>query len=156
MPSELVGTAALWIGLTVATLVALTQRPSPARVAATVTPAFAVLALQALHFGEEYTTEFYRLFPQRLGLAPWSAQFFLLFNIAWLALWSLAILAARAGSATLFAGIALWFLAIAAIGNGVAHPVLALLARGYFPGLITAPFLGVAGLAPARALLRAA
>jgi len=31
--------------------------------------------------------------------------------------------------------------------NGIAHPLLAVDAAGYFPGLITAPMLGVAGAA---------
>jgi hypothetical protein len=39
----------------------------------------------------------------------------------------------------------LWFLAIAMMVNGVAHPLLGLDARGYFPGLATAPALGVVG-----------
>ena len=79
MPSEIVGTTALWIGLAAAILITLAQRPSAARLTLAVRTALAVLILQALHFGEEYTTEFYRLFPQRLGLAPWTPQFFPIF-----------------------------------------------------------------------------
>lgn len=67
-------------------------------------------------------------------------------------IWLLAIWAARTGRATLFAAIVLWFLAIAAIGNAIAHPLLAVLAGGYFPGLVTSPFLGLAGLFLARRL----
>jgi hypothetical protein len=40
----------------------------------------------------------------------------------------------------------IWFFALAAILNGVAHPLLAIRAGGYFPGLVTAPFLGVVGV----------
>ncbi len=39
-----------------------------------------------------------------------------------------------------------WFFAIAAIVNGVAHPLPAVAARGYFPGLITSPVVGVVGV----------
>ena len=154
MLSEIVGTTALWIGLAVAVVIALTSRPTPARLIHAVRPALVVLALQALHFGEEYATEFYRLFPQRLGLAPWSAEFFVVFNVTWILLWLLGIWAARAGRAPIYAAIVLWFLGIAAIANGIAHPILALLARGYFPGLITSPFLGVAGVFLLLALVR--
>jgi hypothetical protein len=36
------------------------------------------------------------------------------------------------------AGAALWFLAIAAIANGIGHPAMSLAVGGYFPGLFTA------------------
>ena len=39
-----------------------------------------------------------------------------------------------------------WFFAIAAVANGIAHPVLAVVGHGYFPGLITSPVLGVLGV----------
>ncbi|MCP5090226.1 MAG: hypothetical protein GY949_04810, partial [Gammaproteobacteria bacterium] len=45
-----------------------------------------------------------------------------------------------------FAYFAAWFLAIAGMLNGVAHPLLAIAAGGYFPGLITSPFIGAAGV----------
>jgi hypothetical protein len=153
MPSEVVGTGALWVGLVIATITALAQRPPVATLKAATLPAAMTLLVQAAHFGEEYTTEFYRLFPERLGLASWSAQFFVIFNLVWLSLWLGAIAAAYLRRAPLYSATTLWFLAIAAIGNGVAHPLLALGARGYFPGLITAPFLGIAGLFLARSLL---
>jgi hypothetical protein len=40
----------------------------------------------------------------------------------------------------------LWFLGIACALNGLAHPLLALRSGGYFPGLITSPLVGVAGV----------
>jgi len=40
----------------------------------------------------------------------------------------------------------IWCFAIAAIVNGIAHPLLAVAARGYFPGLITSPVVGVVGV----------
>ena len=155
MPSEVLGTAALWVALAAATLIVLARRPQAAQLKHVVGPALIVLALQALHFSEELTTAFYQRFPERLGLAPWSVEFFVVFNLIWLALWLLAVWLARAGRAPAYAAIMLWFLGIAAIGNGIAHPILAVLARGYFPGLITSPFLGLAGLFLVRALLSA-
>jgi hypothetical protein len=40
----------------------------------------------------------------------------------------------------------IWFFALASIGNGIAHPVLAIIARGYFPGLVTSPIVGIVGI----------
>jgi hypothetical protein len=153
MPSEIAGTGALWIALIAAISIALARPPTAAALRAACGAALATLVMQALHFSEEYATEFYRLFPERLGLAPWTATFFLVFNVTWLALWLLAIGAAYVARASLYAAIVLWFLAIAAIGNGIAHPLLALSSGGYFPGFITAPFLGVAGFILARRLV---
>ena len=110
------------------------------------------LAIQSLHFGEEYATGFQRLFPQWLGLDSWSDIFFVAFNGAWIAIWALSILALKRRPIPLAALIALWFLGLAAIANGVGHPLLALANRGYFPGLVTAPFLGIAGFMLLRGL----
>jgi hypothetical protein len=113
--------------------------------------AVAVL-LQAAHFAEEAATGFRERFPELLGLAPWSPRFFVSFNLFWLAVWaqSLRGLAARRRLA-LFP---LWFLALAGVANGVAHPLLAARVGGYFPGLFTSPLVGVAGLVLLRRLLR--
>jgi len=46
-----------------------------------------------------------------------------------------------------------WFFALASMANGIAHPVLALLAREYFPGLLSSPVLGAVGVMLARELL---
>jgi hypothetical protein len=146
IPSEIVGTAALWVALAAAILIVAVWGHDQARLAASVRSAVVVLILQSLHFAEELVTGFYRLFPQRLGLEEWSAEFFVTFNAVWLALWLAAVAAAVARRATFIASALLWFLAIAAVGNGIAHPVLALLSGGYFPGLATAPLLAVAGL----------
>ena len=39
----------------------------------------------------------------------------------------------------------LWFLGIASVANGLIHPLLALNAGGYFPGLVTSPLVGAVG-----------
>ncbi len=39
-----------------------------------------------------------------------------------------------------------WFFAIGAIVNGIAHPMLAVVSQGYFPGSITSPVVGVLGV----------
>jgi hypothetical protein len=75
------------------------------------------------------------------------------FNLAWVLAWILGsrgLLSRR--RAALFP---LWFLGIAALGNGIAHPLLALRHNGYFPGVITAPAVAVAGLLLLRRLWHA-
>jgi hypothetical protein len=102
------------------------------------------MACQVLHFSEEYTTRFYQQFPMVLGLSAWSSSFFLVFNLTWLAIWTAAVFGLRAGHPAAF--FPTWFLAIASIANGIAHPRLSVRAGGYFPGLFTAPFVGIAGV----------
>lgn len=154
LPSELAGTFGLWIALAAAIAIAFVRRDAPPDGRAVLRPACLALAIQLLHFGEEYATGFQRLFPLRLGLAPWSDAFFVAFNCAWLAIWALSILALKRRPIPLAALIALWFLGLAAVANGIGHPLLALANGGYFPGLVTAPFLGVAGFLLLRALAR--
>ena len=102
------------------------------------------LAVQSLHFMEEFVTGFEQRFPALLGLPGWSERFFVVFNLAWISLWILSAVDLQKGyRAALFP---VWFFAIAAMANGVAHPLLAVVSRGYFPGLITSPVLGVLGV----------
>lgn len=106
--------------------------------------AAACLILQLLHFAEELWTGFHTAYPRLLRLMEWETSTFLAFNAFWIAVWTGAI--ASAGRSVRALEWALWFLGIATLLNGIAHPLLALLTRGYFPGLLTAPFVGVAGL----------
>lgn len=103
-----------------------------------------VVALQGAHFGEELATGFYLRFPQLLGLTAWPVEFFLAFNLSWLALWSLSALGLAAFPR--IALVSVWFLALGSLLNGLVHPVLALMEGGYFPGLVSSPLSGVAGL----------
>jgi hypothetical protein len=51
-------------------------------------------------------------------------------------------LRSEVGTGSRLASGAVWFFALAAIANGVAHPALAVIGGGYFHGLFTVPFLG--------------
>ncbi|HVS01686.1 MAG TPA: HXXEE domain-containing protein [Thermoanaerobaculia bacterium] len=117
----------------------LARSPRVAAIAA------AAVAVQLLHFLEELAQGFHQRFPELLGLAAWSTGFFVAFNVAWLGIWALSLLGVRAG--VVLALWPLWFLALALAANAVAHPLLALRAQGYFPGLLTAPLAGLAGVA---------
>ena len=85
--SMIVGTAALWVALGVAILVALGVRIDHERLAAAAPAALMALSVQALHFAEEFATGFDRRLPNLLGLSPWQPAFFVSFNMAWMALW---------------------------------------------------------------------
>ncbi len=111
------------------------------------------IALQCLHFLEEYLTGFHLRFPKVLGLPSWSAEFFVTFNVVWLAIWILAAWALRQGSKVGL--LPAWFFALGMAGNGVVHPLLALRAGGYFPGLASSPIVGLLGLVLLRGLFRA-
>ncbi len=102
------------------------------------------LAAQCLHFMEEFVTRFQDRFPTLLGLPAWSQNFFVVFNLVWLSVWILSAIGVRKGYR--LALFPVWFFAIGAILNGIAHPLLAVVAQGYFPGLITSPVVGVLGL----------
>jgi Protein of unknown function with HXXEE motif len=145
--SVLMGTAGLSAGATVALLLTILRRPVGNGLADRERTArlFLVgLAAQCLHFTEEFVTRFQDRFPVLLGLPAWPENFFVVFNLIWLSIWILSAIGLQRGYRfTLFP---LWFFAIAAVVNGVGHPVLALVARGYFPGLITSPMLGVLGV----------
>jgi len=151
--SILIGTAGLTIAGVAATFVTIIRgRPvaDATSLHRAVRAVVATVLVQGAHFTEETATGFYQRFPELLGLAPWPSEFFVWFNLTWLAIWLIAAwgLAARRWVA-LFP---LWFLGIASVANGIAHPLLSLAVRGYFPGLVTSPFVGAAGILVLRRL----
>lgn len=115
--------------------------------------AIIAVAIQAGHFGEEYLQQFYLRFPAQLGLAPWSVEFFVTFNVVCLIIWVLAI--ANLARFPRLGTFPLWFLAIASIANGVVHPILSLADGGYFPGLWSSPLIGILGVVLISALATA-
>jgi Protein of unknown function with HXXEE motif len=146
--SMFLGTAGLSVAAVAALLLTLLRTPRPADPAAregTARLFLLGLAVQSLHFMEEFVTGFQDRFPALLGLPAWSEQFFVVFNLIWLSVWILSAtdLLMGAHRLSLFP---VWFFSIAAAANGIAHPVLAVIAHGYFPGLITSPVLGVLGV----------
>jgi hypothetical protein len=101
------------------------------------------VAVQCVHFTEELFTGFHQELPELFGFAPMSIDFFVGFNLAWIAIWLVAALAYERGKRAALCPI--WFLALAAVGNGIVHPLLALRAGSYFPGLVTSPIIGITG-----------
>ena len=113
------------------------------RKAAAIMLLIATLA-QSVHFIEEATRGFHVAFPAVFGQPPIPMAIFVAFNVALLILWLASVPGVNAGHrGAMFAA---WFLALAGILNGVAHPLLAAVTGGYFPGLVTSPVIGIAGL----------
>ncbi len=79
-----------------------------------------------------------------LGLPGIPLSVFVVFNLTWLGIWVASVPGLRSARAAAF--FAAWFLAIAGMFNGIAHPLLAIAAGGCFPGLLSSPFIGVASV----------
>jgi hypothetical protein len=143
IPSTLVlGLAVLW------SLVLVRRRTSPPeagpqRLAAARALAVSV-GVQGVHFAEEAATGFHERFGELFGLPGMPFAFFLAFNLLWLAIWVASVPGLRSGRALAF--FAAWFLAIAGMLNGIAHPLLGIAAGGYFPGVVSSPFIGAAAV----------
>lgn len=96
----------------------------------------AALAVQFLHFAEEYITGFNVLWPALFGATPYAAGTFVAFNMA-------AYTAFILGALALYRGVRppmllVWFFAVMGVmGNAVLHPIYCLVVGGYFPGLWT-------------------
>ncbi|HYI47792.1 MAG TPA: HXXEE domain-containing protein [Allosphingosinicella sp.] len=117
----------------------------------------AVIAAQAAHSIEEYWFRLYDLLaPTRLlseAIGPDRATGFLIGNAAILLAGLVCYFASVRRGHGSARGLA-WFWALLEIANGLGHVALALWARGYFPGLATAPLLLATGLHLATRLSR--
>lgn len=124
------------------------QRPSPTekkmeRITASRALALAT-GIQGAHFAEELATDFHVRFPAMFGLSSMSLSFFVVFNLAWIGIWVASVPGLRSARQAAF--FAAWFLAIAGMLNGIAHPLMAVASGGYFPGLVSSPFVGIASV----------
>ena len=98
------------------------------------------VGVQGVHFAEEAVTGFHDRLPVLFGLPGMPLSIFVVFNLTWFGIWLASVPGLwSARPATFFAA---WFLAIAGMINGVAHPLLAIAVGGYFPGLVSSPFIG--------------
>jgi hypothetical protein len=156
LQSLLTGTIALTVLAVVALLLTVSRWPRTIEAVAwrrLRVVYLAAIGSQAAHFAEELSNGFYLRFPEQLGLSPWSPNAFIILNGFWLVVWVVSLLGLRRYFRV--AAFPAWFLALAGIVNGVAHPLLALRVGGYFPGLFTSPLVFVAGLLLLRELNRA-
>ncbi len=107
----------------------------------------------AAHFGEEYATGFYRSWPSLLGY-EWQPLQFVAFNAAWASLFVLAAVGAARRRPVAYL-VVIFFAIGGGVLNGIGHVVLALATARYFPGLLTAPLMLIAGVAVLRSLYAA-
>ena len=99
-------------------------------------------AVQGIHFLEEAYTGFHESLPAAFGQPAMSYTIFLGFNLGCLCIWAVSVRGLMARRPAAF--FAAWVLAIAGVFNAIAHPLLAVTTREYFPGLLTAPIIGIA------------
>ena len=137
-------TTVLSVGLIIAYLlwVATRWKNDPAAVL----PLYLVaIAVQCLHFTEEFLTGFQRQFPKLIGY-EWSDAQFVTFNMAWLAMFVLAGLGVYRRMQLAY--LVVLFLALAGgVGNGAGHLLLSVMQSRYFPGAATAPLCLLVGIA---------
>ncbi len=111
------------------------------------------IAVQCLHFCEEYLTGFQREFPAMIG-RQWSDSTFVSFNLIWLAVFTLAAVGVLRGIAAAYV-VVLFYALAGGILNGVGHLLLCLARQGYFPGALTAPLNLLVGVILLRRLFGA-
>jgi hypothetical protein len=97
--SILVGTAGLSVAAVAALLLTLLRPPADDRAGRERTARIFLLglAVQSLHFMEEFVTGFEQRFPVLLGLPAWSEGFFVTFNLTWIGLWILSAVGLQNG-----------------------------------------------------------
>jgi hypothetical protein len=95
------------------------------------------VAVQCLHFTEEYITGFQRQFPKLLGY-EWSDARFVTFNLAWLAVFVLAGLGVYLRMQIAYL-VVLFFALAGGVANGAGHLLLSAIQGKYFPGTLSAP-----------------
>lgn len=100
--------------------------------------------IQSVHFVEEAVGGFHEEFPALLNLPAMPMSAFVAFNLTWIAIWIASIAGLRSSRPAAF--FAAWFLAIAGTLNGIGHPLMAVASGEYFPGLVSAPFIGLASV----------
>jgi hypothetical protein len=95
------------------------------------------LAIQLIHFTEEYSTDFVTRLPAIFGQAPYPLDYFVAFNMIAYSIFIIGGIALYL-KAKAFLIIPLFFILIGVFFNGVAHVFLSIYVGGYFPGLYTA------------------
>ena len=94
------------------------------------------LALQFLHFTEEYVYGFHQRVTEIMaGMPPFDVNVFVAFNMIAYSLFLLAGVGMYKGLK--FPMLIVWFFAICVLGNAVWHVLLTVRVGGYFPGLYT-------------------
>ncbi|MDT5067724.1 MAG: hypothetical protein QOK02_3879 [Mycobacterium sp.] len=109
-------------------------------------PAFCcVLAVQFIHFTEEFVTGFRTDFAELYGGAPYTNDAFVSVNMCAYAVMIVACVIALTTRLRFAIVPAIFFMFYGAIGNAIAHTWWSIMLGGYFPGLISAQLYWIAG-----------
>ena len=106
---------------------------------------FVALAVQFIHFAEEFITGFRASFPLLYGGTPYSADLFVTFNMVSYFIFTLACILALTKGFRFLLVPAMFFIIYGAIGNAIAHTWWSLYLGAYFPGLVTAQLYWLVG-----------
>lgn len=109
-------------------------------------PAFCcVLAVQFVHFAEEFATNFRSDFAELYGGTPYSNDAFVSVNMGSYAVMTVACVVALMTRLRFVVVPAMFFIVYGAIGNAIAHTWWSIMLGAYFPGLITAQLYWIGG-----------
>jgi hypothetical protein len=106
---------------------------------------FALLAVQFIHFAEEFATGFRTKFPSLYGGMPYSDNLFVSFNMIAYFVFALTCILVFTKNLRFLLLPSLFFIIYGAIGNAISHTWWSLYLRSYFPGLVTAQLFWIAG-----------
>ena len=106
---------------------------------------FVALAVQFIHFAEEFTTGFRSSFPLLYGGTPYSADLFVSFNMAAYCIFGLTCILVFTRNLRFLLVPCLFFIIYGAIGNAISHTWWSLHLQTYFPGLVTAQLYWIVG-----------
>ena len=98
---------------------------------------FIALAIQCLHFIEEYMGTFYVQLPELMDTTPLEKDDFVLFNLSAYAIFIVGGIAIIKNYKALML-IPIFYILLGVLGNGVIHVLLGIWSWSYFPGLYTA------------------
>jgi hypothetical protein len=106
---------------------------------------FVALAVQFIHFAEEFTTGFRTSFPLLYNGTPYSADLFVTFNMTAYFIFTLTCILVFTKKVMFLLLPALFFIIYGAIGNAISHTWWSLHLHAYFPGLVTAQMYWIVG-----------
>lgn len=106
---------------------------------------FATLALQFVHFAEEFTTGFPTKFPLLYNGTPYSNDLFVIFNMLSYFVFTLACILVFTKKLRFLLVPVLFYIIYGAVGNAVSHTWWSLYLKSYFPGLVSAQLYWVLG-----------
>lgn len=124
------------------------------RVEAFVPLFFVALAVQFLHFAEEYVTSFRVMFPELYGGAAYEGNLFVAFNMTAYAVFAVACVLVFYKRVRFLLVPVLFFIMYGAMCNAISHTFWTVRAGGYWPGAISAQLYWVLGPLLLFALLR--